>query len=191
MRFVFDAGSRAWNPDTHTYTHNGDGVWLIDNGGEEPATEWYLTNGNNEITVTNHSNGAIDAEFSYVMLTGATFDVSLAGDATAFNAEGTDKNAVAGGFYASEDNAQAGALALLDPIASADFNTLTDSKISLPTAEGRAVDSDAVTASVFFAFSGTPDAGRGSALPEFRRVGAITVTISPNSDVELNTAGTE
>jgi hypothetical protein len=83
-----------------------------------------------------------------------------------------------GGFYAGEENAKVGALILTNPKANTGYNTLPDGMISLPTAEGRSLDSPEITGSVYFAFSGTPDAGRGEVLPNFKKVGAIKVTIT-------------
>jgi hypothetical protein len=186
MKFVYDTGGRTWDPSTHTYI-GGSGVesWLVDNAAENSgiANEWYLERGNNRIVVTNHSNRAIDALFNYDMLTGAAFDdlysAGIAGDATAFNADGANRDAVVGGFYGSEESAKAGARVLTAPRANADYNTLPDGKISLPTAEGRPFDSEDIIGRVYFAFSGTPDAGRNVVLPSFKKVGVITVTIVP------------
>ena len=193
MKFAYGSGERIWDPETHTYTTDIAEGWLVDNADEDgaTATEWYLEDGNNEITVINHSNSAIDAVFSYAMSTGADIDSDIDGDATAYNADGASPDAVAGGFYASEDDAKAGALVLTNPGASTDYNTLPGSKISLPTAEGRNLDSAEITGYVYFAFSGTPDANRREVLPVFKKVGAITVTIAPNDDVGLNTPGTD
>ena len=198
MKFVYDAGGRTWDPSTHTYIGGtGEAGWLIDNatqGGGE-ATEWYLEQGNNAITVTNHSNRAIDAAFHYDMLSVTAFNdmyfTAITGDATVFNAESSTPNAVAGGFYADEEDAKSGALVLNDINSDARFNTLPHGKISLPTAEGRAVESVDVIGTVYFAFSGTPDAGRSRIMPDFRKIGSISVIITPNDDPGLNTPGTD
>jgi len=194
LKFVYDAAGNTWDPDTHTYIDGtGEPSWLVNNAAKNngTATEWYLEKGgsvigNNEIIVTNHSNGAVDADFNYSMHTGAAVSASIAGDATAFNADSVVTHAVAGGFYASEGDAQAGALLFKDSVG---FNTLPNGRISLPTAEGRPVNSIELRNSVYFAFSGKPDAGRMVVLPEFKTVGSITVSISPNYDPVLNTPG--
>ena len=185
MKFVFDDGGSKWDPKTHTYTNGTDEAsWLINNAdGSGTATEWYLEQGNNRVTVTNHSNGAIDAVFDYTML-------DSAGDVTAFNTN-AGKDNVVGGFYASEDDAKAGALVLVEPNAKVDYNTLPDSRISLPTAEGRFLNNQEIVGSAYFAFSGTPDARRSEVLMDFKKVGVITVTIKPNDDPVLNAQGTD
>jgi hypothetical protein len=195
MKFVFDDGEPQWDPTTHTYLEGtGKPNWLVDNSTENngTATEWYLEDGNNAVTVINHSNGAIDADFTYGMLSGADFvDLYAAGttsDSNAFNVDSTIPNAVVGGFYASEDKAKAGALILANPTSNADYKP--GCKISLPTAEGRDPEKNIeIIGNVYLAFSGTPDTGRGEVIPDFRKVGTITVTIMPNNDPDLNTPG--
>jgi len=185
MKFVFDIGERKWDPATHTYIDGtGEAGWLVDNtaGGEE--AEYYLTHGNNAVTVTNHSNGAIDVGFRYDMLTGAAVGASSS-DATAFNTDRVVADAVVGGFYGSEDDAKDGAKPTADPDYKRDF------RISLPTAVGRSVGNTELSGSVYFAFSGTPDKGRIEVLPDFKKVGTITLTLSWNYNETLNTPGTD
>jgi hypothetical protein len=183
MKFVYDAGEKTWDPITHKYIDGtGTASWLVDDSSENggTATEWYLERGNNKIEVTNHSNGAIMASFNYLMLTGTAFDKATAGDASPFNTNGDGPDVVVGGFYASEESAKTGALILSNPKMNAGFNTLPNGRIYLPTAEGRAPDSLEIVGSAYFAFSGKPDSGRIEVLPNFRKVGAITVTIAPD-----------
>lgn len=53
MEFTYtDASEGTWNPDTHQYDGSTAAVWSWDNDA-------------NAITVTNHSNTAIDAAFEY------------------------------------------------------------------------------------------------------------------------------
>jgi len=183
MKFVYDAGGRKWDSENHTYI-DGTGVasWLIDNSSEigSTATDWYLENGNNIIFVTNRSNVDIDVSFNYTMLTGVAFGNEIGSGATAFNADSADADAVVGGFYASEAEAKAGALLLKDPTSNTDYNTLPGGKISIVPASYGRNDLIRNIGHVYFAFSGTPDTGRSEVLPEFKRVGVITVTITPN-----------
>lgn len=51
MQFIYSAdGEKTWNPDTHTYDINVTYSWSAND---------------NEITVTNHSNAAVKADFTY------------------------------------------------------------------------------------------------------------------------------
>lgn len=62
MEFTYtvNEANRTWNPTDHTYTSGeNEGVWSCDSGADE-------------ITVTNHSNGAVKAGFSYVPAEGYT-----------------------------------------------------------------------------------------------------------------------
>lgn len=184
MKFEFNSGAGLWNTATHTYD-GGDGTkaWTVD----------YIDGDNNKVAVTNHSNNAIDAGFSYVM------------EGTPFNDAETGDNAVVGHFFKDNDKALAGALILEGTYTGGAESTvvadqLTDNKISLATADkynstpGDDPATDAAnneaagarTDNVYFAFSGTPDEGRGATLDTFRKVGVITVTVTPNHDVPLN-----
>jgi len=190
MKFVFDTDEHKWDPTTHTYIEgSGEASWLVNNAGVdgETATEWYLEHGNNRVAVINHSNVAVDVDFDYAMLTGAEVDPVFANNATSFNTDRTAKDAVVGGFYASEGDARGGALILTNTIE--DTSIKSDCKISLYTAVGRSLENKDIAGSVYFAFSGTPDAGRSAVLPNFKKVGTITVTISKNDDIILNTPG--
>lgn len=56
MEFTYtETGSKTWNPETHEYDAN-------------TSTDW--TASGNEITVTNHSNAAVNAAFKYDKATG-------------------------------------------------------------------------------------------------------------------------
>lgn len=62
MEFTYtvNEANRTWNPADHTYTNEGsDGIWSCDSGADE-------------ITVTNHSNAAVKAGFSYAPAEGYT-----------------------------------------------------------------------------------------------------------------------
>ncbi|MEG1579395.1 MAG: hypothetical protein RR336_11595, partial [Oscillospiraceae bacterium] len=138
----------------------------------------------------------INAGFAYAM------------SGTPFNDVATGNDAVLGNFFADNAKATAAALVLKGTYASGTVvdatvaDKLAGSKVALPTADaynstagtGAAADNTldqvagARTKDVFFAFSGTPDAGKGATLDTFKKVGVITVTVTPNSDVELNRA---
>lgn len=184
MKFEFNSGAGQWNTTSHTY----DG-----GGGTAEWTVSYIDGVNNKVEVTNHSNNAIDAGFSYTM------------EGTPFNETATGDNAVVGHFFKENDKALAGAGVLTGTYSTgtetaAVTDQLTDNKISLATADkynSTAGDGDATDAAndqpagartdaVYFAFSGTPDEGRGATLDTFRKVGVITVTVAPNKDVPLN-----
>lgn len=164
MQFEFNKGSGQWSTSTHTYVGGSTAGW----------TAVSVNGTNNKITVTNHSNGAVDASFAYVMEPGA------------FNQNATGDDHVAGNFFADNTKATtaAGVLKNTDTAVSA---TLTDNKVLLETADkystdgtsGTNVDAGARPKEVFFAFSGTPD--ENSALTNYTKVGTITVTIAPNA----------
>lgn len=60
MAFTYTAEAGKWDPATHTTTGADGGVWSVNN-----------TNGN-KIKVTNHSNAAVTATFSYTPAVGYT-----------------------------------------------------------------------------------------------------------------------
>lgn len=60
MAFTYTAEAGKWDPATHTTTGADGGVWSVNN-----------TNGN-KIKVTNHSNAAVTATFSYTPAAGYT-----------------------------------------------------------------------------------------------------------------------
>ncbi|MEG1108779.1 MAG: hypothetical protein RSE97_07935 [Oscillospiraceae bacterium] len=185
MKFEYDSGSGKWNPTTHKYDSSGTSAW----------TATYLDGANNKVTVTNHSNNGIDATFAYAM------------NGTKFNeANGADN--VIGNFFDTNDKSKTAAAVLTGTYTgtsgtvndAAVTGKLTGSKIALATAAaynstpGDAAATDgannqiagARTDDVFFAFSGTPDAGKGAALDTFKKVGVITITVTPNDAVPLN-----
>lgn len=58
MAFTYTAAAGTWDPANHTYTGAEGGVWTVDK------------DGGNTITVTNHSNTDVTAEFRYAADTG-------------------------------------------------------------------------------------------------------------------------
>jgi hypothetical protein len=178
MLFVFNNGLCDWIPDDAEFTVLAAAGWSIDNRLETDGvpTEYYLTNNNNRITVRNRSNAAIDAVFTYKTNNNTTFN------------DNTGVDNVVGGFYANETAAQAGALVLTNPTANPAFNTLPDSKVSLPTAVGR-FNTPITLANVYFAYSGRPDAGKSETISSYILTGTITISFSPNLCEILNTPG--
>ena len=80
MQYTYTIESEGtWDPSTHQYTGKSEGQWSCDTGA-------------NQVTVTNHSNAAVKANFSYVSEEGydgitGTFDQNTKDLATA---EGTE-----------------------------------------------------------------------------------------------------
>ncbi len=130
MKFEFNDGSGSWNVQTHTYdgSSGGDPHWVNNfDDTDEVSTYEVGTNGtNNRITVTNHSNSAVDAAFAYQMVnssgqagSGGTATTPFndgggvttgvygtdygAGTASGYNQHGA--NDVIGYFYGSNDDA--------------------------------------------------------------------------------------
>ncbi|MEG0485923.1 MAG: hypothetical protein RR576_10800 [Oscillospiraceae bacterium] len=187
MKFEYDSGSGKWDTTTHTYKTTGGGTaaWTIAN---------YLDGINNKVVVTNHSNNAVDAAFAYAM------------NGTKFN-DANGVNNVIGNFFDTKEKSAAAALVLtntysdingtVNPTAVADKLA---GAVALPTADaynsttgtGAAADNTldqvagARSKDVFFAFSGAPDKGKGATLDAFKKVGVITVTVTPNNDIPLN-----
>lgn len=58
MAFTYTAAAGTWDPANHTYTGAEGGVWKVDK------------EGGNTITVTNHSNTDVTAEFRYAAASG-------------------------------------------------------------------------------------------------------------------------
>ena len=78
MAFTYTEEAGVWNPATHETTGAGGGIWSVNN-----------TDGN-KIKVTNHSNAAVTATFSYAAATGydsirGSFDKTTLNLATAVN----------------------------------------------------------------------------------------------------------
>lgn len=186
MKFEYNSGGGQWNTETHAYdAAGGQAVW----------TATHLDGTNNKVAVTNHSNNAINAGFAYAM------------DGTPFN-DANGVNNVIGNFF--DDNAKSlAASTVLTGTYTDTAGTVNDAAIAdklagnavaLPTADkynstaGNDAATDATnnvaagarTDDVFFAFSGAPDAGKGATLDTFRKVGVITVTVTPNNDIPLN-----
>lgn len=158
MTFEFKSGG-TWDPETHTYKGAEDGT-------TDPGWTAESVDGtNNKITLTNHSNDDVQADF--------TTNV----ESTLF---GTD-NKVVGNFFA--DNAKALAAAkVLEPAAPATDLEIVDilaGGVKLDTADpGDGTDGTATTTDVYYALSGKPtaDATLKSAV---QKIGTITVTLSP------------
>lgn len=117
MEFTYtvNKSNETWNPADHTYTNEGsDGVWSCESGADE-------------ITITNHSNAAVKAGFSY--------------------APAKRYAGITGGF--------------------------TFAELSLPSAEGKAVDASELTGKTKLELNG--------ALPQtatsLTNIGQITVEI--------------
>lgn len=80
MAFTYTAAAGIWDPATHTTTSATGGVWTVNN-----------TDGD-KLTVTNHSNTAVTATFSYAAASGydgisGSFDKTSLDLATAFGTE--------------------------------------------------------------------------------------------------------
>ena len=80
MAFTYTEEAGVWNPATHETTGANGGVWSVNN-----------TDGN-KIKVTNHSNAAVTATFSYAAATGydsisGSFDKATLNLATAVGTE--------------------------------------------------------------------------------------------------------
>ena len=163
MKFEYTSGSGVWDPDTHTYNGGAGRAEWIETG--------YLDGINNKLDITNHSNGGIDAGLAF----------SFAG--TSFNANTTSDNAVVGNFFATKSNAVTASQKLTDTYSAGTVSAVTNSidKVQLLTADnsGSAEAGTETKAEAFFAFSGTPDEGKGAELDNFKKVGVITVTIAP------------
>lgn len=190
MKFEFNNHAGKWNTESHQYDADGSGV------SQEWTVDGFINATNNKITVVNHSNGAVDAEFTYA---------HEGANDTVFNTE-ANKNgnsAVRGYFFWTNENAQAAALNLTNSTSNTIANEIENSFMlghqdsSNATNYGGAVDGttvsgnpvSAVTANaegsctrdVYFAFAGTPDATKmtGAITTGFTKVGVITVTIAP------------
>ena len=80
MAFTYTEEAGVWNPATHETTGAGGGVWSVNNSG------------GNKIKVTNHSNAAVTATFSYTPASGydsihGSFDNTTLNLATAVGTE--------------------------------------------------------------------------------------------------------
>ena len=80
MEFTYTAAAGVWDPATHTITGADGGTWKVNN------------EGGNQIKVTNHSNTAVTATFSYAAASGyegisGSFDKTSLDLATAVGTE--------------------------------------------------------------------------------------------------------
>lgn len=80
MAFTYTEEAGVWNPETHQTTGAGGGIWSVNNSG------------GNKIKVTNHSNAAVTATFSYAAASGygditGSFDKTTLNLATAVDTE--------------------------------------------------------------------------------------------------------
>lgn len=80
MEFTYTAAAGVWDPTTHTITGADGGTWKVNN------------EGGNKIKVTNHSNTAVTATFSYAAASGyegisGSFDKTSLDLATAVGTE--------------------------------------------------------------------------------------------------------
>lgn len=162
MKFEYTSGSGVWNPATHTYDGGAGQAQWTETG--------YLDGVNNKLDITNHSNGGIDAGLAFAF------------GGTAFNTAADSDDAVVGNFFATNANAVTASKKLTDTYAAGAATAITNSidKVSLLTADNGGAGAGTQTeGEAYFAFSGTPDEGRGAALDNFKKVGVITVTITP------------
>lgn len=198
MKFEFSGGGSTWDVDLHQYVGS-------DTGDKEWITAGFLDDSNNKIEIVNHSNSGVTATFAYAM--------DVVGGNTMFNDGWYYKaDAVVGSFYPDNSSSISGSMVLAgvldgngarttaldtytlsNQIWNNNTNALETKKnaIALPTAEAEYGGDDQITAgarreTINFAFSGTPDEGRGSVLNTFKKVGVITVTVEPNLDPDLN-----
>lgn len=177
MKFEYNSlNSTKWNTESHQYDKgSATAQW----------TPTYLDGVNNKVAVTNHSNYGINAGFAYKM------------EGTKFNYANGENNVI-GNFFDTKEKATTAASVLkgtYDAVGNVNdlavANKLAGSKVALATADAyndgtNNVPVGARIKDVFFAFSGTPDEGKGKDLNDFKKVGVITVTVTPNGDPTLN-----
>lgn len=110
----------------------------------------------------------------------------------AFNDNEAEANtsAVRGHFFASTTDAVTAAgvttnsATVTSPLTSIDLHTADKyGTVEAPVSADTDVAANARTDSVYFAFSGQPDAGKGTDLNTFKKVGTITVSITPKTDM--------
>jgi hypothetical protein len=92
MKFEYVDGSGIWDVDTHSYSGGSSEVPHWVNSGDdmdESDDEVGCNATNNQIVVTNHSNNAIDAGFTYTMLTTSGHTLATGDAVTPFNDGGT------------------------------------------------------------------------------------------------------
>ncbi len=164
MQFEFKNDANNWDPDTHQYVAE-DGTnkeWIIDG---------YVDSVNNKITLTNHSNARVNAEFAYAHV------------ANAFNTDPTSANAVRGHFFLDNEAAKIAA-GILENSATVQ-NAMPQSLVLHHLDDQGLVDpgyyaqNGENTGSVYFTLNGTPDTAKVEGYTDFTKVGTITVTITP------------
>ena len=141
MTFEYVTGK--WDTELHAYS--GEGSWSAGS----------VDGVNNKITLTNHSNGSVDANFAQSMESAV-----FGGDVT-------------GGFYETETAAKEAA-----GKTPAESGALDAPKLTLATADGTTV-AEAPKGSLYFALSGTPNGGTAGSTPI--RAGSLTVTVVPGT----------
>lgn len=186
MKFEFNNQAGKWNTEQHIYEAVEGGV------GAEWTEDGYIDGTNNKITVVNHSNWAVDTNFTYNH------------EGTAFNKDSNSANAVRGHFFLENDAAKVAAKVLTDSArvdnALTEVLTLGHQDASNAVKYGGSVNGEDVVQvttneegscerDVFFTFNGTPDSNDldEAIKTDFTKVGVITVTISPWVNDELGT----
>jgi uncharacterized repeat protein (TIGR02543 family) len=163
MQFAFIHEKRLWDPNTLSFTGSliNESEWLINNAlmNNGIATEHYLENGNNMITITNTSNIDVTVTFTYVP--NSTFNGG---------------NNVVGGFYASQLDAITASRILYDPLSHPVYQAFQKNTILIPSANGGLNH----TEHVFFAFSGTSDISKYID-GKISKTGIIIVSVVPAS----------
>ena len=165
MQFEFKNDANNWDPVDHEYKaeEGTNKEWIIDG---------YVNGENNKITLTNHSNARVNAEFAYTHVKN-----------DAFNTAPESADAVRGHFFRTNDAAviAAGILknsetvqnAISDPLVLYHFDDqeLVDKGFYATNGEN--------IRSVYFTLNGTPDTAKVEDYTDFTKVGTITVTITP------------
>ena len=173
MKFEFNNQSGKWNTTTHEYDDTGETTakW---------TEEGFINGTNNQITVVNHSNAAVNATFNYAHVENA------------FNAAPDSDDAVRGHFFL--DNAKAieaskqlkgTNVAIEGELDEALMLGHQDASNPIGYGGGSVLENEAGshTRKVYFTFNGTPDIGAlgDDIKTDFTKVGVITVTIAPTN----------
>lgn len=164
MKFEFKNDANNWDPVDHEYKAEAgtNKEWIIDG---------YVNGENNKITLTNHSNARVNAEFDYAHVTDA------------FNTDPASANAVRGHFFLDNEAAKVAA-GILENSATVQNANLTPLVLHhLDSHElvdpGYYATNGENTGSVYFTLNGTPDTAKVEGYTDFTKVGTITVTITP------------
>lgn len=169
MKFEFDNQTKTWDPDAHQYVDVTD-----DDGAKEWVVDGYIDGTNNKITVTNHSNAVVNAGFAYAHV--------LSNTSSLFNSNASGADAVRGHFFTDNANAVT-ASEVLTGSAAVCTGELTDTIVlnhrDDSNMTGYGGNDGSYTDDVFFTFNGTADDGLATSLADFKKVGVITVTITP------------